>query len=80
MKASKEQKKSCSTIGILMPVEEKKIQVGISFSPEVLKKIDELRGHEDRSHFVERMIQTGILIQDLVSGKIKMSDLEDRLK
>lgn len=53
--------------------EEQKIQVGISFSPEVLKKIDEIRGHEDRSHFAERMILTGILIQEIVSGKIKIS-------
>ena len=57
--------------------EEKKIQVGISFSPEVVEKVDELRGLEDRSHFVERMVQAGILIQDVVDGKIKLSDLEN---
>jgi len=56
---------------------EKKIQVGISFSPEILEKVEVLRGFEDRSHFVERMVQAGILIQDVVDGKIKLSDLEN---
>ena len=53
---------------------EKKTQVGISFSPEILEKIDELRGLEDRSHFVERMVRVGVFIQELVSGKQKVPD------
>ena len=52
--------------------EEQKIQVGISFSPEILEKADELRGLEDRSHFVERMVRVGIFVQELVSGKQKV--------
>ena len=52
--------------------EEQKIQVGISFSPEVIEKVDELRGLEDRSHFVERMVRVGIFIQELVLGKQKV--------
>jgi hypothetical protein len=56
-------------------VQGEKIQAGISFCPELFTKIEELRGHEDRSHFIERMVQIGILLQDIVSGKIKMSDL-----
>ena len=51
---------------------EKKIQVGISFSPEILKRVDELREFEDRSHFVERMVHIGIFVQELVSGKQKV--------
>ena len=51
---------------------EKKIQVGISFSPEILEKVDELRGLEDRSHFVERMVRVGIFIQNIVLGKQKV--------
>ena len=58
--------------------EEQKIQVGISFSPEILKKIDELRGLEDRSHFVERMVRVGIFIQELVSGKQKVPEVKTR--
>jgi len=53
---------------------EKKIQVGISFSPEILLKVDELRGLEDRSHFVERMIRVGVFVQELVSGKQKVPE------
>jgi len=56
--------------------EEQKIQVGISFSPEVVEKVDELRGLEDRSHFVERMVRIGIFIQELVSGKQKVPESE----
>ena len=56
---------------------EKKVQRGISLCPELFEKIEELRGFEDRSHFVERMVQAGILIQDVVDGKIKLSDLEN---
>ena len=56
--------------------EERKIQVGISFSPEVVEKVDELRGLEDRSHFVERMVRIGIFIQELVSGKQKVPESE----
>jgi len=59
----------------MRPIEEekeKKTQVGISFSPEILLKVDELRGLEDRSHFVERMVRVGIFIQELVSGKQKV--------
>jgi len=52
--------------------EEQKVQIGISFSSEILKKVDELRGLEDRSHFVERMVRMGIFIQELVSGKQKV--------
>ena len=52
--------------------EEQKVQIGISFSSEILKKVDELRGLEDRSHFVERMVRIGIFIQELVSGKQKV--------
>ena len=55
---------------------EKKIQVGISFSPEINVKIDELRGLEDRSHFVERMVRVGIFVQELVSGKQKVPERE----
>ena len=53
---------------------EKKTQVGISFSPQILLKVDELRGLEDRSHFVERMVRIGIFVQELVSGKQKVPD------
>ena len=56
--------------------EEQKIQVGISFSPELLEKVDELRGLEDRSHFVERMVRIGIFIQELVLGKQKVPESE----
>ena len=56
--------------------EEQKIQVGISFSPEILKKVNELRGLEDRSHFVERMVRMGIFIQELVSGKQKVPEVK----
>jgi len=62
---------------ITRPIEEekeKKIQVGISFSPEINVKIDELRGLEDRSHFVERMVRVGIFVQELVSGKQKVPE------
>ena len=52
--------------------EEQKVQIGISFSPEILEKVDELRGLEDRSHFVERMVRVGIFVQELVSGKQKV--------
>ena len=54
--------------------EEQKIQVGINFSPEILEKVDELRGLEDRSHFVERMVRVGIFVQELVSGKQKVPE------
>ena len=54
--------------------EEQKVQIGISFSSEILKKVDELRGLEDRSHFVERMVRVGIFVQELVSGKQKVPD------
>ena len=55
---------------------EKKIQVGISFSPEVVEKVEVLRGLEDRSHFVERMVRMGIFIQELVSGKQKVPEVK----
>jgi len=53
---------------------EKKIQIGISFSPEVVEKVEVLRGLEDRSHFVERMVRMGIFIQELISGKQKVPE------
>ena len=56
--------------------EERKNQVGISFSPEILEKVDELRGLEDRSHFVERMVRVGVFVQELVSGKQKVPESE----
>ena len=61
----------------MRPIEEekeKKTQVGISFSPELLEKVEVLRGLEDRSHFVERMVRIGIFIQELVLGKQKVPD------
>ena len=63
----------------MRPIEEekeKKTQVGISFSSEILLKVDELRGLEDRSHFVERMVRMGIFIQELISGKQKVPESE----
>ena len=53
---------------------EKKVQRGISLCPELFEKIEELRGFEDRSHFVERMVRMGIFIQNIVLGKQKVPD------
>jgi len=58
--------------------EEQKIQVGISFSPEILEKVEVLRGLEDRSHFVERMVRMGIFVQELVLGKQKVPESEKK--
>jgi len=38
-------------------VTDKMVQRGISFPPELLEKIDEMRGSEPRSYFVCRMLE-----------------------
>lgn len=45
--------------------EERTVQVGISFTRELLKTIDKLRGRESRSLFVRRMVRGAIIERDL---------------
>jgi len=50
--------------------EERKVQVGISCPPDLLKTVDLLRGREPRSHFVCRMLRRAIK-EELLRKAIK---------
>jgi len=59
--------------------EKQKVQVGISFSHELLEEIDKLRGREPRSFFVCRMLENYFLAKAWIVYDAEKSEARVRL-
>ena len=64
-----------------MPIEEeenRKIQIGISFSPQLLRKIDELKRRENRSSYVNRMLEEYLQVKPWILAEAEKREKSRR--